>query len=82
MADKETLQAVAFRMALERACAEMGKDLDRQIKEADEALGGPRIGFALFLFTFEKDGALAYISNGKREDMVKLVREWLSKVDP
>lgn len=41
----------------------------------------PGVGFTLFLFDYGQDGHLAYISTAEREDMVKVVREWLEKME-
>ena len=41
---------------------------------------GERMGFTLFLFTF--DGSeLTYISNAQRPDMILAIKEWLAKQD-
>lgn len=40
---------------------------------------GQRVGFALFLFTFGEGGSLTYMANCKRDDMVKVVEEWLAR---
>ena len=36
------------------------------------------VGFAIFLFDFGEAGNTAYVSTAKREDMVKLLKEWLA----
>jgi hypothetical protein len=40
----------------------------------------PGIGVALFLFDFGDTGGLAYVSNAQRDDMVRVIEEWLAKV--
>ena len=44
-----------------------------------EKTSGPNTGYALFL---PVGGRLTYCSNGAREDMVKLLGEWLRKTTP
>lgn len=39
------------------------------------------VGFALFLFDFGADGNVAYVSTARREDMIRLVREWLARTE-
>lgn len=41
----------------------------------------PGCGFVLFLFEFGEDGWLTYIADAEREDVVKVLREWLDKQD-
>lgn len=38
------------------------------------------VGFAIMLYDFGDDGALAYASNGNRQDMIKLLKETLDKL--
>lgn len=62
----------------------LAKRLRRAIREAQKALP-PGTGITMFIFDFieeGKKGGVAYISNARREDMVKMVQEWLSKVEP
>ena len=53
----------------------------------DDVLNGDarpkKIGFALFMFEFDKVDAnrVNYISNGKREEMLVAVREWLARAE-
>lgn len=53
----------------------------------DEALNGKarpkKIGFALFMFEFDKieAGRVNYISNAERADMMTAVREWLARAE-
>ena len=37
-------------------------------------------GFALFLFNFGPEGATFYISNAQREDMIRLLEEFIERV--
>ena len=55
--------------------------LSRQIAEAlTEALPS-ELGFALLLFDFGEGGNLAWISNARREDMVRALREQLARFE-
>jgi hypothetical protein len=53
----------------------------------DDALNGdarPKtIGFALFVFEFDKvaKGQVNYVSNASRPDMLVAVREWLARAE-
>lgn len=37
------------------------------------------VGFALLVYDFGEKGNLGYVSNGKREDMLKAMREFIEK---
>jgi hypothetical protein len=37
------------------------------------------VGFTLFLYGYFDDPRMAYISTADREDMIRLVKEWLAK---
>jgi hypothetical protein len=39
----------------------------------------PGFGFALFLFTYGEGGATFYISSAQRDDVRRLLAEWLRK---
>ena len=50
------------------------------IREGLERLNGKdKVGFALFLFDFGQEGAIAYASNARREDFIKTLEEFLAK---
>jgi hypothetical protein len=59
-------------------------------KEAEEYLKGighlmkdscpPGYGFAFFLFTYGSGGNFFYISSSEREDMIKLMEEFIVKL--
>lgn len=38
-------------------------------------------GFTLLLFEFGPDGSLFYISSAEREDVIRMVKEWVAKQD-
>ena len=70
MADRpETHGERAFRLQLETRCRAVAEKIAR------ESL--PGTGFALLMFDFGADGNMAYVSNAKRADMRRAVREWL-----
>lgn len=66
------------RKALESACRELAL---RTIKPAIARMFGASVGFALVIFDFGEKGDMAYLSDCQREDMVKLVREWLALLE-
>jgi hypothetical protein len=39
------------------------------------------VGFAVLIFDFGAGGNLAYVSNAQRADMVKAMREFITKVE-
>ncbi|SIT74567.1 hypothetical protein [Pontibaca methylaminivorans] len=64
--------------------------MNRLARQVDEALNGQRkagrerkIGFVLLVAEFGKieDGRVNYISNGEREDMIAMLREYLARVE-
>lgn len=48
----------------------LAKNISRQI---------PRMGFALFVFEFDKPGISNYISNADRDSMIKALEETLER---
>ncbi len=56
----------------------MGKALAEEM--ADKS-SGPPIGFALFCFDFGPDGFLSYVSNASREDVTRMLREHLERME-
>lgn len=58
------------------------RELGRQLKaELEDMTTGPPMGFALWIFDFGDTGFLSYISNARREDMIKLLREHLKRLE-
>ena len=48
-----------------------------------EAMGGyPGYGFALLIFKFGKEGELFYTSNTQRQDICKVMAEFIEKQNP
>lgn len=62
-------QTGLLRQELERQC--------REIAEAIQHLMPPGAGFALLLFDMGEEGNMAYVSDARREDMLKALRELL-----
>jgi len=52
------------------------KDMGRTI---GEAVKPHNYGFALFLYEFGEGGGFFYIANGRREDMLKVLGEFMEK---
>jgi hypothetical protein len=50
-----------------------GKKLEGNIN----AMAGAKMGFALLIFDFEKEGRIEYLSNARREDMLKAMLEFM-----
>ncbi len=73
MSARETLAETQLRLALEKYCRELAKQLKGAVPEG--------MGFALFLFDEGADGNMAYVGSAKREDMIKVIREWLAHVE-
>lgn len=65
---------------LEAQARAIGKTVDSAINPPDPATGRKRRrnGFALLLFSFEGP-ELTWISNGEKDDMVKVLEEMLSR---
>lgn len=56
--------------------------LGRALDEVLRSMYGQRIGFALFTFPFSGEGEVGdYISNGKREYMIKFMRELADRLE-
>jgi len=51
------------------------KELNDLAKNINKELNG--LGFSLFIYRFNESGKSQYISNGRREDMIKAIREKL-----
>lgn len=77
MAEQESATARIHRLVLQRVCASVMDELIAACKS--EGLEG--VGFAVMLFDFGDGGSLAYASNGHRQDMIKLLRETLTKIE-
>lgn len=57
------------------------KDIGQRV---GDAVKGSNYGFALFLYEFGEgdDKGLFYIANGRREDVVKMLHEFLDRNKP
>jgi hypothetical protein len=69
----ETLVQKQVRLVLERQCRELADLLKTKVPAG--------VGFALFLFDFGEKGNTAYVSTAQRDDMIKLIWEWLDHQD-
>ncbi len=69
---EETTETKTSRLSLENECLLIGRALGQAMPK--------NVGFALLMFDFGDAGNLAYVSNAKREDMIRAVEEWLTKV--
>jgi hypothetical protein len=54
---------------------------DQIVAEMNDANSGPPVGFMLMLFDFGPNGFSSYISNARRADMVKLLREQADRME-
>ena len=77
MSKPETPAEVDYRLRTEARAKQLAEQIQKSLP--------PGIGFSLFLFTFgehdEPAQHLAYISSGKREDMIATVKEWLARME-
>jgi hypothetical protein len=59
------------------------EEIEFKLKELSDALGGslpPNWGFTLLLYDFNAgaSGSLFYASNGNREDIIKMMKEFIA----
>jgi hypothetical protein len=56
---------------------------DAYMREVAKALKTalPGMGFALLVFPFDSPGTANYISNGRREDMIKAMKETVARLE-
>ena len=66
-------------LPLEATVRGIGQVLGRAIEDAG-AKQGRHLGFALCVYDFGPKGFMTYMSNGRRADMVKALRELLEKI--
>jgi hypothetical protein len=69
----ETNTEMQMRLLLERQC--------RSIAEALRPVMPAGIGFILFLSDYGERGNVAYVSTIERDDVIKLLHEWLDRED-
>lgn len=69
--------AKAHRLVMEHVCCGIRDDLIKAMKA--EGLEG--VGFSITLQDFGDGGSFAYASNCNRQDMLKLFREAISKLE-
>ena len=61
----------------EQLMRDIAKTIDAILREV---LGEPK-GFALIMFEFNQEGIGNYISNARREDMIKALRETADRIE-
>jgi hypothetical protein len=66
---------------MEVTAREIAAALGRAVKQ-HKAKTDEDWGFALFLFSFHNRGELTYISNANRDDMVKMLLEFVAAQPP
>jgi hypothetical protein len=66
------------REELELICRALGEGIAGEMN--DRSSGRP-MGFCLWLFDFGQGGHLAYVSNARREHVIKMLREHLAVLE-
>ncbi len=57
-------------------------EIEKLLRSLGEFLGNKMPegwGFNLMLFTYGEGGALFYISSAQREDVIKVMKEWINR---
>jgi hypothetical protein len=54
----------------------IGQRIHQAINESESA---GKMGFALFLFDFGEEGAVFYISDARREDMIRILEQFIER---
>lgn len=75
---RETPEQRAERLSMEAQCADIGRVIAGAVRAAQPP--GGHWGFCLLMFDFGAGGSLAYMSNGKRLDIVKMLDEFRAKL--
>lgn len=73
----ENAMARLHRLVMEKVCGDIRDELMKAMKS--EGLEG--VGFSITLQDFGDGGSFAYASNCNRQDMIKLFREAISKLE-
>lgn len=68
------------RIELNQCCKALGRTIGRAIKGAEGGFNIRGAGFCLMLFDFGAGGDMTYISNARRDDMIKAIEEFLEHV--
>jgi hypothetical protein len=63
----------------ERRASEALRGIARAIDAALTEAAGQRMGFMLFVFEFDRQGAASYISNGAREECLAAMKELIHR---
>lgn len=61
------------------------EEAEKALREIGEYIKGmvpAGMGFSLLLFDYGPDGSMFYMSSAKREDMIKAMKEFISKQSP
>jgi hypothetical protein len=74
---RESPAEIAHRLLMEQVCGTFRDELIAAMKE--EGLVG--VGFSVTLQDFGEGGGFAYASNCNRQDMIKLFREVIEKLE-
>jgi hypothetical protein len=72
----ETPAEKAARLRLEKVTREIGGIIGDAVRQT----AGPGVGFCLMLFDFGPRGALSYLSNAERDDMIKVLDEFKTRL--
>lgn len=69
----ESFVSKAKRLVLEKQCADVGRQIARLLPAG--------VGFTLLVFDFGEKGDVAYVSNGRRADVLKLLKEHVAHME-
>lgn len=61
------------------------EEIEMQLKGLGDTIASalpPGFGFTLLLYDFGENGSLFYTSNGKREDVIKMMEEFIKLNQP
>jgi hypothetical protein len=67
---------------MEQTARDIAAALGRATAQNNKKFAGEKWGFALFLFSFGERGEMTYVSNADREDMIKMLLEFIAKQPP
>ena len=61
------------RLELEEMCRVLGRKIGAGLPKG--------VGFALVIYDFGEGGSMAYMANAKRDDMIKMFKELVAKLE-
>lgn len=68
---------------LEERCKGIGGAINEALASYDATTpDAPRTGYVLWMFTLGDGGWMTYVSNAKREDSIRALREFIAKAEP